>query len=86
MYSDESGPELIKQLQVMENDPSWPLLVTVKHKSIVPDERGDLFLSSFYRSIHWFIIIIILLLLIIIIIRGYSKSNNRMDWPFKWTS
>ena len=52
MYSDESGPELIKQLQVMENDPSWPLLVTVKHKSIVPDERGDLFLSSFYRSIH----------------------------------
>lgn len=40
IYSDESGPELIKQLKAMESDPSWPLIVSIKNKTIVPDEKG----------------------------------------------
>lgn len=40
VYSDESGPELIKQLKNMESDPSWPLSITIKNTTIVPDERG----------------------------------------------
>jgi hypothetical protein len=40
VYADESGPELINQLRAMERDPSWPLLVTVRHTAIVPDETG----------------------------------------------
>lgn len=30
----------MKQLKRMEEDPSWPMVVTFRHTAIVPDERG----------------------------------------------
>jgi len=69
VYSDESGPEIVKLLKKMNEEEGFPLTMTVVQTKIVPDEPGIVLSGG----------CLIFCLLLSLIDRIYSRSSRGMD-------